>query len=60
MHSYEMTYPVFRENQQLETANGELWALPTSFVIDRHGAICSKHTGAMSKETLDREIKRLL
>ena len=60
MHTYEMNYPVFREHPEFETANGELWALPTSFVIDRHGAICSKHMGAMSKETLDREIKGLL
>jgi cytochrome c biogenesis protein CcmG/thiol:disulfide interchange protein DsbE len=57
---FKMNYPVFREHQPLAEANGELWALPTSFVIDRKGAICSKHMGAMSKELLDREIKGLL
>jgi cytochrome c biogenesis protein CcmG/thiol:disulfide interchange protein DsbE len=60
MTDYKMNYPVFREHQPLAAANGELWALPTSFVIDRRGSICSKHMGAMSKETLDREIKGLL
>ena len=29
-------------------------------MIDRKGAICSKHMGAMSKEMLDREIQGLL
>ena len=53
-------YPIFREHPPLAEANGELWALPTSFMIDRKGAICSKHMGAMSKETLDREIQGLL
>jgi len=60
MTDFKMNYPVFREHQPLAAANGELWALPTSFVIDRRGAICSKHMGAMSKEMLDREIKGLL
>jgi peroxiredoxin len=60
MTEFKMTYPVFREHQPLADANGELWALPTSFMIDRKGAICSKHMGAMSKEMLDREIQGLL
>ena len=60
MTEFKMNYPVFREHQALADANGELWALPTSFMIDRKGSICSKHMGAMSKEMLDREIKGLL
>jgi len=60
MTEFKMNYPVFREHQPLAEANGELWALPTSFMIDRHGSICSKHMGAMSKEMLDQEIKGLL
>ena len=60
MTDFKMNYPVFREHQPLAEANGELFALPTSFLIDRKGAICSKHMGAMSKEMLDREIKGLL
>ena len=60
MTSFKMNYPVFREHLQLAGANGELWALPTSLIIDRHGSICTKHTGAMSKEMLEREIKGLL
>jgi peroxiredoxin len=57
---FKMNYPVFREHQELAAANGELWALPTSFLIDRHGSICTRHTGAMSKEMLEQEIEALL
>jgi cytochrome c biogenesis protein CcmG/thiol:disulfide interchange protein DsbE len=60
MTEFKMNYPVFREHQELAEANGELWALPTSILIDRHGSICTKHTGAMSKEMLEQEIKGLL
>ncbi len=55
-----MNYPILRENAMLDDAFGPLWAIPTSFIIDRHGSICTKHMGPVSKEMLDREIKRLL
>ena len=57
MTKFKMNYPVFREHQEFAAAYGELWALPTSFVIDRQGSICTKHTGMMCKEMLEREIK---
>ena len=60
MSEFRMNYPVFREHQPLAEANGELLALPTSFIIDRRGGICTKHMGAMSKEMLEREIRGLL
>ena len=60
MTEFKMNYPVFREHQELAAANGELWALPTSILIDRHGSICTKHTGAMSREMLEQEIEGLL
>ena len=60
MTEFKMNYPVFREHQDFAAANGELWALPTSFLIDRQGSICTKHMGAMSKEMLEREIEGLL
>jgi peroxiredoxin len=55
-----MTYPILREHAELDEAFGPLWAIPTSFIIDRQGAICTKHMGPVSKEMLEREIKRLL
>jgi peroxiredoxin len=60
MSQFKMNYPVMREHAQLEESLGELWALPTSYVIDRQGHVCSKHTGMFSKEDLEREINGLL
>jgi cytochrome c biogenesis protein CcmG/thiol:disulfide interchange protein DsbE len=57
---FKMNYPIFREHQEFAAANGELWALPTSFLIDRQGSICTKHTGAMTRDMLEQEIKGLL
>lgn len=57
---YKMNYPVFRANEDFADANGPIWGLPTTLVIDRQGSICSKHMGLVSKETVEREIKRLL
>jgi len=60
MAKFKMNYPIFREHQEFAAANGELWALPTSFLIDRQGSICTKHTGAMPKDMLEQGIKGLL
>jgi peroxiredoxin len=60
LNTYKMNYPVFRTNDEFENAHGPLWGLPTTFIIDRQGAICTKHMGPVSKETVEREIKGLL
>jgi peroxiredoxin len=60
MGEFKMNYPVLRASEELEESLGTLWALPTSFLIDRQGHVCSKHMGAVSKETLEREIHGLL
>jgi thiol-disulfide isomerase/thioredoxin len=60
MAKFKMNYPIFREHEELAAANGELWALPTSFLIDRQGSICTRHTGAMTRDMLEQEIKSLL
>ena len=57
---FKMNYPDPPRARQLEEAFGPLWALPTSFIIDRQGSICTKHMGPVSKEMLEREIKRPL
>ena len=51
---------VLREHAELDDGVRPLWAMPTSFIIDRHGSICTKHMGPVSKEMLEREIKGLL
>jgi peroxiredoxin len=60
MSEFKMNYPVMRQHAELEESFGTLYALPTSFVIDRKGQVCSRHMGAFSKEALEREINGLL
>jgi cytochrome c biogenesis protein CcmG/thiol:disulfide interchange protein DsbE len=59
-NNFSMNYPILREHEGLDSAFGPMWAIPTSFLIDRHGGICFKHMGPVSKEMLEREIKGLL
>ena len=59
--AYKMNYPVLRANEEFENAQGgPLWGLPTTFIIDRHGSICRKHMGPVTREMVEREIKGLL
>ena len=60
MGEFKMNYPVLQANAELAESFGPLWALPTSFIIDRQGQVCSKHMGPVSKEALEREISGLL
>lgn len=60
MSEFKMNYPVMQQHPQLEESFGPLWALPTSFMIDRKGQVCSKHLGPYSKDALEREIAGLL
>ena len=60
MSEFKMNYPVMRQHAELEESFGTLWALPTSFVIDRKGQVCSKHMGPFSAEALEREINGLV
>ena len=60
MGEFKMNYPVLQAHEELAESFGPLWALPTSFIIDRKGQVCSKHMGPVSKEVLEREISGLL
>jgi peroxiredoxin len=60
MSEFKMNYPVMHQHPELEEAFGSLWALPTSFLIDRNGQVCSKHMGPFSREALEQEINGLL
>jgi peroxiredoxin len=56
----KMNYPSLLMLEELDQAFGPMWALPTTFIIDRHGSICLKHMGPVTKEMVEREIKGLL
>ena len=60
--TWKMNYPVLvgRDKPDLLDAQGALWGLPTSYVIGRDGAICTRHLGPATKADFEREIKALL
>jgi len=60
IHENKMQYPVTYPNEKVEGAFGELYALPTSFLISRDGSICAKQLGPVSKDGAERSIKALL
>jgi len=57
-----MTYPVLLAAGQEEflEAAGPVYGYPTSFFIDRSGAVCGKHIGIGTKESFEASIKPLL
>jgi thiol-disulfide isomerase/thioredoxin len=57
-----MNYPVLIGDgrDDIKTSYGPLIGFPTSFIIDRNGTICHKHTGYAPKEAFVREIEALL
>jgi peroxiredoxin len=56
----KMNYPSLLMRDELEGSFGEMWALPTTFIIDRSGSICLKHMGPVTREMVEREITGLL
>ena len=57
---HKMNYPVFRADDDFAEANGPVYGLPTTLVIDRQGSVCARHMGLVTKETVEQEIKGLL
>lgn len=62
MKELEIDYPVLigGGRTDFQDAFGPPLAYPTSFLIARDGSICSKHTGAVSKENFEDQIVALL
>ena len=62
VREFRIPYPVLDGNdrEDLEDAFGPFWALPTSFVIDRHGRLRKKHQGQVTRQQLEREIRPLI
>jgi hypothetical protein len=51
---------VLQINEEIETAYGPFYGVPTTFFIARDGTICRRHMGPVTKEQFEREIKALL
>lgn len=59
---FNMNYPVLvgLGRDDLQDAFGPMWGIPTTFLIDREGRICRKHSGLVGKEKYEQDIKALL
>jgi cytochrome c biogenesis protein CcmG/thiol:disulfide interchange protein DsbE len=59
---FKMNYPVLvgLGRDDVQDAFGPLWGIPTTFVINREGKICRKHSGLVGKDRYEQDIKALL
>lgn len=57
-----MNYPVLVGDgrDDVKNAFAPLYGFPTTFIIDREGHICHKHTGFATREQFEKEIGSLL
>lgn len=57
-----MNYPVLvgLGRDDVQAAFGNVWALPTTFLIARDGRLCKKLMGVATKEHFEKEIKGIL
>jgi thiol-disulfide isomerase/thioredoxin len=58
----KMNYPILvgQGRDDVLEAFGPMPGLPTTFIIDRNGIICTSHTGFTEKETFEETIAALL
>jgi len=59
---HSMNYPVLvgNSNEGLIDAYGPLGTVPTTYLIKRDGNLCKRHSGAVTKDVLERELKTLI
>jgi peroxiredoxin len=59
---HSMNYPVLqgKSNEGVLDAYGPLSAVPTTYLIKRDGNVCKRHSGAVTKDVLERELKFLV
>jgi thiol-disulfide isomerase/thioredoxin len=59
---YRINYPLLDGNnrEDVETAYGPFWGIPSSVIIGPDGRIAQKHSGIRSREQFEREITALL
>jgi thiol-disulfide isomerase/thioredoxin len=55
-----VNYPIVIGNEKVAEAYGGIYAIPTTFVIDRQGRIASRHMGYNDKTVFEKEIQSLL
>ena len=56
----KIDYPIVIGNEDVAKLYGGVDSLPSTFIIDRDGKIAFVHTGLVSKETYEKDIRSLL
>ena len=56
----KIDYTVVVGSNEVSKSYGGVDSLPTTFIIDRDGRIAFVHTGLVSKDTYEKEIRSLL
>lgn len=59
---YKINYPILDGNnrEDVESAYGPFWGIPSSVIVGPDGRIAQKHSGIRSREQFEREIATLL
>lgn len=57
---FRMSYPIVMGNAKIGEAYGGVHGVPIAFLIDRHGRIAAKHTGATKPGVFEHDVKQLL
>ena len=59
---YKINYPILDGNdrEDVESAYGPFWGIPSSVIVGPDGRIAQKHSGIRSREQFEREIAALL
>lgn len=60
MNKVGVNYPVVMGDSKVSRAFGGIYGIPASFLVDQSGNIVKRHTGWVSHETLDAEVKKLM
>jgi thiol-disulfide isomerase/thioredoxin len=55
-----VTYPIIMATPEIVSSYGGIPALPSTFVLDRDGAVVTKHVGLYPARVFDQEIRALL
>jgi thiol-disulfide isomerase/thioredoxin len=57
---YDVTYPNALDSDNALSARYKIFAIPTTYVIDKDAVIRFKRQGSISRDMLEREIKKLM
>ena len=56
----ELNFPVLLGDDSVAEDFGGVWALPTTLIVDRSGAVSARHMGLVSRSIYEGEIEELL